>query len=200
MNRFQYLLQFFRDPKVAAVGPTSKKVVEEVCRSTVEDRDLDVLELGPGDGVITRCLLDRLSQGSRIMAVESNPRFCHELEALEDPRLTVVEGKGQDFRDRMEKEGFKAFDRVVSGIPSSMLSHQERFQLMMDLHRMSREGGRTVIYQLSPLMKRYLKNFMEFEDMEIRMNGILPMFIMKGRKRYSKDPVEREKGEGPSDR
>ncbi len=194
MNRFQYLLQFFRDPKVAALGPTSKRVVDEVCSGISKERDLEILELGPGDGIVTRRLLEELSEGSRILAIETNQAFCDELEALNDPRLTVVRDRAENFPERMKEFGFERFDRIISGIPCSMLNEEQRFQLVVDFHRSLVEGGRSILYQLSPLMKGYVREFLELEEIEVKRNGLLPMFIMKGLKKYSKDPVERDKG------
>lgn len=199
MNRLDYLLQFFKDPKVAALGPTSRQVVDGVCEGIPKDRDIDVLELGPGDGVVTRRLLEQLTPGSRILAIETNQRFCEELEALNDPRLTVVNDRAEDFPDQMKERGFDAFDRIISGVPCSIYSQDQRQELVMNFHRELVEGGRVILYQLSPLMKGYLRNFLDLEDLDIKRNGILPMFIMKGRKKHSKDPVEREKGPGPRD-
>ncbi len=192
MNRLQYLLQFFKDPKVAAVGPTSKRVVDKVCEGLPKDRDIQVLELGPGDGVVTRRLLDHLSSGSRILALETNKRFCDELIGWNDPRLTVVQDQAQHFPQQMKAHSFDGFDRVISGIPCSLLAHEERVELVMEFHRTLIEGGHAVLYQLSPLMKKHLQHFLDLEDMDIKMNGLLPMFVMRGRKKHSKDPVTRD--------
>lgn len=194
MNRLHYLLQFFQDPKVAALGPTSKQVVEGVCEGIPENKDLNVLELGPGDGVVTRSLLRRLSPGSKVLALETNERFCEELKQWNDPRLIVINDKAQEFPRYMEDAGIKRFDRIISGVPCSMLSHEERTDFVMNFHRNLVEGGASIIYQLSPLMKKYIRNFFELEDLDVKRNGILPMFIMKGQKKHSKDPVERDMG------
>ncbi|MFB6258394.1 MAG: class I SAM-dependent methyltransferase [Flavobacteriales bacterium] len=194
MNKLHYLLQFFKDPKVAAVGPTSRRVVEGVCDGLPFDRDIRLLELGPGDGAVTRKVLDRLSSGSRVLALETNESFYKELASWDDPRLTVIQDRAENFLRHMEQQGFKGVDHIISGIPSSMLSHEQRIDLVMNFYRSLEEGGTAMVYQLSPLMKKYIRNFMELEDMDIKMNGLLPMFLMKGRKKYRKDPVERTQG------
>lgn len=196
MDRFQYFLQFLKDPKVAAVGPTSSAVIKKVCETIPTDRDIDILELGPGNGVVTDELLKRITSGSRILALETNARFCQELEDRADPRLKVVEDRGERFREWMEKEGFDNFHTIVSGIPCTMLSDEARKGLVMDFERSLQEGGRVVLYQLSPLMKKYLRNSLELERTDIRRNGIAPMFVMRARRKCKKDPVEREQGPG----
>lgn len=197
MKRSRYLLEFFKDPKVAALGPTSKQVGKKVCEGIEKDRDLNVLELGPGDGVITSRILDSLSRDSRLLAIETNADFCEELRAWKDPRLTVVQASAESFPELMKDHGFDRFDLIVSGIPCSMLSHEVREQLVTDIERKLREGGRAVLYQLSPLMRKYLRKTLEFERTDVRMNGLFPMFIMKARKAHRPDPLER--GKGPID-
>lgn len=194
MKRSRYFLQFLKDPKVAALGPTSKRVGKEVCKGIPSQKALNVLELGPGDGAVTSRLLSRLSDESRILAIETNPQFCEELRAWDDPRMTVVQDRAENFRERMKENGSREFDLIISGIPCSMLSHEAREKLVEELASSVCEGGYVILYQLSPLMRKYLRKVLELEPMKVRMNGLFPMFIMKGRRPYSRDPVEREKG------
>lgn len=75
-----------------------------------------VLEVGPGDGVLTHPLCDAVTAGGspgRVTAVEADPRFADLLEADATPALRVV--RGDALREGLA--GLGPFDRIVSNLP-----------------------------------------------------------------------------------
>ena len=80
-----------RDLRVGAVMPSSRWAVSKIM-ARVPDRLKTVLEYGPGDGVLTHRLLDRLDSQGRLLAIESNPTFAAQLSKIEDPRFALVHG------------------------------------------------------------------------------------------------------------
>ena len=76
-----------------------------------------VLEIGPGEGVLTRALLDR---GANVIAGENDPALVEYLEAtfadeIEEGRLEIIEGDAQ-------KVDLPPFDIVVANLPYSVSS------------------------------------------------------------------------------
>ena len=76
-----------------------------------------VLEIGPGEGVLTRALLDR---GANVIAVEIDPALVEELEVafadeIEEGRLRIVRGDAT-------KVDLPPFDIVVANLPYSASS------------------------------------------------------------------------------
>mgnify|MGYP000924415129 CR=1 FL=1 len=76
-----------------------------------------VLEIGPGEGVLTRALLDR---GARVVAVEVDPALVEELEIafadeIEEGRLELVPGDAK-------KVDLPPFEIVVANLPYSVSS------------------------------------------------------------------------------
>ncbi len=76
-----------------------------------------VLEIGPGEGILTRALLDR---GANVIAVEIDPALVEELEIvfadeIEEGRLRIVPGDAK-------KVDIPPFDLVVANLPYSVSS------------------------------------------------------------------------------
>ena len=76
-----------------------------------------VLEIGPGEGILTRALLDR---GAEVIAVEVDPALVEELELIfadeiEEGRLTIILGDAKTV-------DLPPFDIVVSNLPFSASS------------------------------------------------------------------------------
>jgi phospholipid N-methyltransferase len=77
-SRLRFLGAFVREPlTIGAVWPSSsalaRKVVES-CEITLGDT---IVELGPGTGVFTELILQRLGSHGRFVAVEIHPSNVH---------------------------------------------------------------------------------------------------------------------------
>ena len=93
-----------------------KRAVERIA-GFVDVSGRRVLEIGPGEGVLTRALLDR---GAHVSAVEIDPALVEELELafadeIEENRLEIVLGDAK-------KVDIPPFDIVVANLPYSVSS------------------------------------------------------------------------------
>ncbi len=93
-----------------------RRAVERIAGS-VEVSGRRVLEIGPGEGILTRALLDR---GAHVIAVEIDHALVEELEIafadeIEEGRLEIVPGDAK-------KVDIPPFDLVVANLPYSVSS------------------------------------------------------------------------------
>jgi 16S rRNA (adenine1518-N6/adenine1519-N6)-dimethyltransferase len=71
-----------------------KSILEDIAGAACVDASPRVIEIGPGKGALTECLLERASQ---VIAIEIDPVLVHYLrqkfrDALESGRLALIEG------------------------------------------------------------------------------------------------------------
>jgi len=181
MNIISFLKVAVRDLRVGAVMPSSRWAVAKIM-ARVPDRLKTVLEYGPGDGVLTRRLLDRLDSTGKLLAIETNPTFIAALQKIEDARFALVMGDATVAADYAREHGLADFDLVISGIPFSMLSDRTRRDVVAKTYDLLRPGGVFLVYQTSPLMVPYLKKkFAVKTTMELR--NVPPYFIMQAVKK-----------------
>ncbi|MDD4566924.1 Ribosomal RNA small subunit methyltransferase A [Methanoculleus chikugoensis] len=93
-----------------------RRAVEKIA-GFVEVSGRRVLEIGPGEGILTRALLDR---GATVIAVEIDPALVEELEIafadeIEEGRLEIIHGDAK-------KVDIPPFDIVVANLPYSVSS------------------------------------------------------------------------------
>ncbi|MDD4253508.1 MAG: 16S rRNA (adenine(1518)-N(6)/adenine(1519)-N(6))-dimethyltransferase RsmA [Methanoculleus horonobensis] len=93
-----------------------KRAVEKIA-GFVDVSGRRVLEIGPGEGILTRALLDR---GATVIAVEIDPALVEELEItfageIEEGRLEIILGDAK-------KVDIPPFDIVVANLPYSVSS------------------------------------------------------------------------------
>src|SRR3989338_8527414 len=96
MKAIQFFTNFLADLRIGAVSRTFRRTAEAICATVMEHNPNIVVEYGPGDGVITRRVLQQLPPHGRLIAIESNQVFVNELKTIKDQRLTVVNGSAVD--------------------------------------------------------------------------------------------------------
>lgn len=108
-----------------------------------------LVELGVGDGCVTRELLRRMHPDARLVSLEINPAFVEACRALDDPRLTLVEACATQLPEVLKREGLGEVDAVVSSLPLSIMD-PSAVEAILDVSRsVLRQGGRFLQYQYS---------------------------------------------------
>ncbi len=177
MSLLKFLKVASRDIRVGAVMPSSSFAVRRIMNN-VPDRLRSVLEYGPGDGVITKRLLDRLDSQGKLLAIEANPQFVGVLKDVHDPRFALVHGDATVAADYAKEHGLGGFDLVISGIPFSMLSDATRRKVVDMTFDLLAPGGTFLVYQTSPLMLPYLRRRFSVKT-SVELLNVPPYFVMK---------------------
>lgn len=169
--------------KVGAIARSSKYVVRSVLNN-IRDLDLvNVIEYGPGDGVMTLSLLKILPQNAKFLVVESDPIFVEMLKKIKDSRLIVVHGKMQDAPLILHRYGFDKVDLVLSSIPFSMIDKHEREFVVKDTYEILKPGGKFIVFhQYSTLMTKPLEKFFKKIDTIFEPRNVFPCFIISSTK------------------
>ena len=81
--------------KVGAISVSSKYVIKRVLKEIEGENYKNIVEYGPGDGVLTRELLKLLPRDGKLVVIETDNNFIKHLEKIRDKRLTVIRGKMQ---------------------------------------------------------------------------------------------------------
>ncbi len=184
-SQFNFLKTAISDPKVAAISRSSKYVVRSVL-SYLRRPIRTIVEFGPGDGVMTRALLRRLPADGKLIAIESNPDFIKSLSRINDPRLSIIHGRVQDIVPNMDKYLSGKVDAVLSSVPFSQFSAEDRNKITSNAYNLlSREGIFIVFHQYTPLMLRALKKRFNKVNVSFELRNIFPCFIISGENEYS---------------
>jgi len=176
-----FLKTALRDYRVGAVLPSTRHAMRGVLAELPRECRY-VVEYGPGDGVSTRAILASLPQDGLLAAVERNPDFLPGLRAIADARLRLVLGDVRAISTQLHLLGLPRIDTVVSSIPFSFLSHEERDAIVRRTEEALATGGRFIVYQYSPLMLRYLRKRFTRVRVRLEVRNLPPYFIMVAEK------------------
>lgn len=187
MGTLAYLKTLIVDKEVASVTPSSKFAVRSVCSHIDFNRVGTIVEFGPGLGVFTEFLLDRMPKNSRLIAIEKNEGFANKLaKKIKDPRLEVRCESAEQILDFVE-EG--AVDYVISGIPFSMIPPVERHRILSNTAKALKADGRFLTYQVFPppasmdkFLRKPLEDYFELVSKHYEFRNIPPLRIYESRK------------------
>jgi phospholipid N-methyltransferase len=153
---------FLRHPTmVGSAFPASRWMVERML-APVDFRSTRLfVEFGPGTGVFTRAILDRLPARATLLAIDTSADFiAHLRTSLPDPRLRAVNGCAGDIMRLMRDMDLPAANHILSGLPFSTVGEAEAERIMAASRAALAPGGQFLAYQMRtairPLLERHV--------------------------------------------
>ena len=134
-RRFGDETRFFKEwlDNVRHVGtplPTSSYTGKSMASHIDLHSRLPVLELGPGTGSVTREILARGLQPSRLMAVEYSEVFASLLKSRH-PSVQILQGDAFELDAVLKDKGQTRFDCIICGIPLLNFAPEKRSEFVM---------------------------------------------------------------------
>ena len=171
-NFFREALKNFRS--TGAIARASPVLIKRLIGSIPSDRPLTVVELGPGEGCVTRALLDELHPGSTLTAFEINPAFVHRLQYIDDPRLRVLPCGADRVTDHFAPA---SVDFVVSSLPLSMIDQPVKEQIIRQAQQVLSPRGEFLQYQYALQDYGLLKDSFSHVSVSFTLANLPPAFV-----------------------
>jgi len=180
MGRLAFLLTAIRDfHHVGTLWRTSRWAAREIARLLGPARR-NVVEYGAGDGRVTAELLNIMPADGTLLALEINPEFCEALaemgEETGDERLMVRRRDIVEFVQNGARE-LPRIDAIVSGIPLSFHSAEERAMIVARTRELLAPGGVFIVYQVSPVFFPAVKRTFPKAKLIVSPRNLPPYFI-----------------------
>jgi phospholipid N-methyltransferase len=170
---------FFREAvknfrSTGAIASSSPALVKRLVEPLPGDRPLTIVELGPGDGCVTRAILGRIHPGSRVTAFEINPAFVEQLASIDDDRLRVLSIGAERLTDYFEPG---SVDYVVSSLPLSMIPQHIKEEILRQARVVLGPNGSFFQYQYALQDYSLLKDYFNRVSVSFTMANIPPAFV-----------------------
>lgn len=136
-----------------------------------------IVELGAGDGSITKNILKRMKPDSTLIAFEVNAAFIETLNNIKDSRLHVIHDSAEHIEMHLSKYGFEKTDSVVTSIPYLTLPPELREGIGKAAYKALKKNGRFVQLQCSPMAKKMYKRIFGNVKVHTVIKNIPPAFI-----------------------
>lgn len=180
MAKLKFIKTAATDFGVGAIARSSRYVLRRVLGLLGPTLQV-VVEYGPGDGVMTKELLGRIAPSGRLIAIEPNEEFVRILKKIEDPRILVIRGEAQDAA--LVLDDLPRIDAIVSSIPFSFLTPEDRLRVVSDAYDALSPGGKFIVFhQYTPLMAKVMRERFEKVSVRFEIRNIFPCFIISAEK------------------
>lgn len=174
-NRWSFFREAIRNFRsTGAIASSSPALVKRLVEKLPSDRALNIVELGPGDGCVTRAILDKVHSESRVTAFEINPAFVEHLAGIQDARLRVLP-VGAETLTQYFPAG--SVDYVVSSLPLSMIPQEVKEEILEQARIVLGPDGEFFQYQYALQDYSLLKDYFGRVSVSFTMANLPPAFI-----------------------
>jgi len=115
MNKIDFLKESLRNLKTVGTVTRSSPFLCKGMIKPVDFKKADVIiELGGGDGVVTKHILRAMKPDAKLLTFEVNGHFCNIIREIKDDRLHVIEDSAEHLEAHLKKHGIKKVDYIIS--------------------------------------------------------------------------------------
>ncbi len=142
------------------------------------DRPQKILEVGPGTGPVTSCIISRLGPDDQLDLVELNERFADLLQnRLEnDPHWQTAAGRIRVLQMPVEEvEAIGHYDVIVSGLPLNNFSCELVERILAQFHRLAAPQASLSFFEYVAVRKA--KSLLTKHAERRRLSGIEQLLV-----------------------
>jgi len=178
-DKRSFIRNFWKERKmVGAMAPSSKylakKMLERIDFSTAKV----IVELGPGTGVFTRKILQKLSPDGILLVFELNDSFMNMLKKeFKDPRVILIHDSAEKIGEYLEQHGHSQADAVVSSLPLANFPSELKNRILTESHRVMHKDALYVQFQYSLNAKKNIKQYYNHVEIAFTPANFPPAFI-----------------------
>jgi phospholipid N-methyltransferase len=145
-----FFSRFLKSPRtVGAVTASSRALAEAMVDGIDLTRPGRIVELGPGTGVFTAAIVERLGAETEFLALDIDPAFVARINARW-PSIECVCGSAEQLDAIAADRGMLPIDHIVSGLPFVSLPPPVTQQIIGSIARALRPGGTFTTFQYVP--------------------------------------------------
>lgn len=164
-------LRSFRS--TGAIASSSPALIKKLIAPIPYGKDLVIVELGPGDGCVTKRLLQKSGSNSSLHAFEINETFIAKMEEIQDSRLHVIPIGAEQMSDFLMP---KSVDYVVSSLPLSMIPQEIKEEILRQAQTILKPEGQFLQYQYALQDYSLLKDYFNV-SVQFTLANLPPAFV-----------------------
>lgn len=178
MNKVQLFFEALKNIKtVGTVTFSSKHLVKKLIGPIDFSTAKIIIELGAGNGCITKGLLEKMRPDAILLAFEINPSFCEMLREINDPRLKVIEDSAEFMEKYLEEQGSKYADYIVSALPMVMLPKELSTTIIHLIKKVLKPGSLYLQISYSKLRFKRFVNIFDHTKTKYVIRNVPPAFV-----------------------
>ncbi len=178
-KRLKFFKVALKNYKTSGTLTPSSRFLAKRMLSYVDFNKANVLvELGPGNGAITRKILNNLHPEAHLICFEINTHFYKQLQEFNHPQLTVLNVSAEHIVDEINKLGHQKTCHIISSLPLSILPEEVSANILHDSYEALDPKGSFIQYQYSLTYYKKLKRvFKDAIRLDFELLNFPPAFV-----------------------
>lgn len=181
MSKKRYFLkEFFKEKKtVGAVSPSSKHLGKKMLQNINFDNCNVIIELGPGTGVFTRMLTNKMKGDSKLIIFELHEAFLNKLqkEFANDDRVIIINDSAENIGEHLKEHNLGEVDAVISSLPLTNFNKRLVHTILKQSHQHLKQSGLYIQFQYSLNAQKHLKKIFREVKISFTPRNIPPAFV-----------------------
>ncbi len=180
-RKFNFFKEALKNYKTSGtVTPSSRFLANELLEPVNFSDTKLIVELGPGNGAITKHILKKIKPNTHLVCFEINDSFYKELQKIAHPQLTVLNVSAEDVEEEINKLGYKQADYVVSSLPLTIIPKEISNTILKASYKILKQKGYFNQFQYSLSYYGKLKEiFGNNVSLSFELLNFPPAFIYK---------------------
>ncbi|MDA9339379.1 methyltransferase [Polaribacter sp.] len=137
-----------------------------------------IVELGPGNGAITKFILKKLHPKALLICFEINNEFYKALTKITHSQLIVINASAENLEEELHKLGVYEVNYIISSLPLTIIPEKITAAILNQSYKLLKKNGTYNQYQYSLTYRKKLTAF--FRDsisIKFELLNFPPAFI-----------------------
>jgi phosphatidylethanolamine/phosphatidyl-N-methylethanolamine N-methyltransferase len=180
-----FIKEFWKDKKmIGSIMPSSKFLAAKMLNHIPLKNTKLIIELGPGTGIFTEKIIEKIGASTHLIVLELNTDFCKELKAkINLPNVHIKEASADKIGEIMKQIGFEKADIIISSLPLANFSEELRNSILEIVHESLNEKGSFIQFQYSLNAFKNLKKLFPVIKLNFTALNFPPAFVYTCSKR-----------------
>ncbi len=178
-NKRTFIQQFWKEKKmIGSMVPSSRFLAQKMLENVDFEKARVIVELGPGTGVFTDMIIEKMHPDTQFLIFELNDNFHHRLaNRITDKRVHCIHDTAEKVQDYLKKIGHEKADVVISSLPLSNFSKELRHSILFAMQEALPAAGQFIQFQYSLQSKKQIKQFFETVNIDFTALNFPPAFV-----------------------
>lgn len=181
MEKKKYFInQFFKEKKmVGAVSPSSKFLMRKMLENINFETSRVIIEFGPGTGIFTREIVQRMNPDCKLVIFELNDHFFLKLteEFQDNPSVHLRNESAENISDALTEYTTNGADAIISSLPMTNFPKELIHSILSKSVTNLTKDGKFVQFQYSLFSKKHLQHHFDSIQINFTARNLPPAFI-----------------------
>jgi len=163
---------------VGALAPSSRFLASKMLNHLPLKEAKIIIELGPGTGVFTEKIIEKMGAETQLIVIELNDTFFEALEKkISHKNVHLKHGSAEEISKYLKELGFEKADLIISSLPLAVFPSTLRLTILSAIKTHLSQAGQFVQFQYSLQSRRALKKIFTSVKLKFTPLNFPPAFV-----------------------